>query len=169
EVKGPSVISGYWSSFPDGGSGLLRGDGFLRTGDLGYLAGGELFVTGRIKDVIIIAGRNINPFQVEALVEPIVDSGIVCGVAACGVPDARSGTEALHLLIESEVLPRPDAAAIEERTRNAVAEAFGVTGIVIHWLAKGRIAKTTSGKIQHYRCKEWVISTLANRDRTDRS
>jgi acyl-CoA synthetase (AMP-forming)/AMP-acid ligase II len=155
EVRGPSVIDGYWG---EGNGGLKRGDGFLRTGDLGYLAGGELYVTGRIKDIIIIGGRNISPIQVEALMEPIVGNGIGCGVAACGVPDPHSQTEMLHLLIESESVPRADAAAVEENARAALAEAYGISGVAIHWLPRGTIARTTSGKIQRYRCREWVES-----------
>jgi acyl-CoA synthetase (AMP-forming)/AMP-acid ligase II len=160
EVRGPSVIDGYWNA-PD--PALKREDGFLRTGDLGYLAAGELHVTGRIKDIIIIGGRNISPAQVEALVEPIVDSGIVGGIAACGVPDPRSQTESLHILIESSVLPRPDAEAVEERAHAALAETHGLSGVVIHWLPRGGIARTTSGKIQRYLCREWAVAALAGR------
>ncbi|HYC88960.1 MAG TPA: AMP-binding protein [Thermoanaerobaculia bacterium] len=155
EVRGPSVIDGYWG---EGDGELKREDGFLRTGDLGYLSGGELYVTGRIKDIIIIGGRNISPVQVEALVEPIVGGGIAGGVAACGVPDPHSQTEMLHVLVESESVPRADAAAVEEHARAVLAEAYGISGVTIHWLPRGSIARTTSGKIQRYRCREWVES-----------
>jgi fatty-acyl-CoA synthase len=157
EVSGPSVFDGYWNSTD---LALKREDGFLRTGDLGYLAAGELHVTGRTKDIIIIGGRNISPVQVEALVEPIVDSGIVGGVAACGVPDPRSQTESLHVLIESTANPRPDADEMEERVRAALAETLGLSGVIIHWLSRGGIARTSSGKIQRYRCREWAAAAL---------
>lgn len=148
EVSGPSIIDGYCG---DSAPSLKREDGFLRTGDLGYLHNGELYVTGRIKDIIIVGGRNISPVQVEALVGSIAGDGMVGSVAACGAPDAMSRTEMLHVLIESD--PRPD---VEENARTALAEAFGLSGVTFHWVARGEIPRTSSGKIQRYRCRQWV-------------
>jgi fatty-acyl-CoA synthase len=156
EVAGPGVIDGYWNEQNNTGD-LKRPDGFLRTGDLGYLANGRLFVTGRVKEIIIVGGRNLSPVQVETLVEPLAGSS----VAACGVLDPRTRTESVHLLIESATLPRIDAAEIEERTRAALAETFGVTGVVVHWLPRGGISRTSSGKIQRYRCREWAASAAS--------
>jgi acyl-CoA synthetase (AMP-forming)/AMP-acid ligase II len=96
----------------------------------------------------------------ERLVEMMVENEIVGGVAACGLSNAEAKTESLHLLIEQRVLPPPDQATVEERIRHALEEAFGLTGVAIHWVAKGQIPKTTSGKIQRYRCRRFIEGSL---------
>jgi fatty-acyl-CoA synthase len=155
EFSGPVVIDGYWGSQQDT-STFKRDDGFLRTGDLGYLAAGQLYITGRQKDIIIINGRNFIPAQIEALVEQVIDSNITHGVAACGLQDAKTKTETLGVIIESRILPRPDQPIVEDKVRHALTEVFGLSGVTIHWVGKGEIPKTTSGKIQRYRCRELV-------------
>jgi acyl-CoA synthetase (AMP-forming)/AMP-acid ligase II len=153
QVRGPSVITGYWE--PASTNGLLTSDGYLRTGDLGYLDGDELYIVGRRKEVIIVNGRNLIPQEVETLASKVIDNGIQQGVAAFGVASRRSGTEALHLMIESRVAP-PEHAAAEEALRSACLETFGVGGVHIHWVPKGAIPKTTSGKIRRFECAERV-------------
>jgi acyl-CoA synthetase (AMP-forming)/AMP-acid ligase II len=151
EVQGPSVLDGYWG---DAGQALAGGP--LRTGDLGYLADGELFITGRKKDIVIARGRNLLPSQLEALAGEVLASGIQNGVAAVGIMNDEIATEELHLIVESRVVPPADQDLLEERLRNALAEGFEVTGIYIHWVRKGSIPKTTSGKIQRSRCRDLV-------------
>jgi fatty-acyl-CoA synthase len=121
---------------------------------------GEIEVAGPSVIDGIVHGRNISPAQIEATVEPIVGNGIALGVAAFGVPDPKSKTEALHLLIESDVVPRPDQAEMEARVRSVLESAFGLAGVEIHWVSKRRIPKTSSGKIQRFRCRELVEATL---------
>jgi acyl-CoA synthetase (AMP-forming)/AMP-acid ligase II len=170
EISGPSVIDGYWGE--PSANGLKRPDGFLRTGDLGYLADGRLFVTGRVKEILVVRGRNVAASQIEALLSEVLDgggngvhSGVHNGVAAVGLWSPEVGTEEIHLLVESRVVPPPDSAAVEERIRASLQEAFGVGGVSVHWLGKGQIPKTTSGKIQRYRCKEWVKEWMRERSR----
>src|SRR6185312_7368980 len=79
---------------------IVRGDGWMDSGDLGYCADGELFITGRAKDVIIAAGRNIYPQEVEEAVADVAGVRRGC-VAAFGVEDRRSGTERLVIVAES--------------------------------------------------------------------
>ncbi|HEX6098138.1 MAG TPA: AMP-binding protein [Thermoanaerobaculia bacterium] len=155
EFAGPSVIDGYWSD-PRDSEALKRADGFLRTGDLGYLAEGQLYVTGRQKDIIIINGRNLVPAQIEAAMESVIDSDVAHGLVACGMQDASSKTESLHLLVESRVVPHPDQAAAEDKLRSALESAFGIGGVRIHWVKRGEIPKTSSGKIQRHRCRELI-------------
>lgn len=162
-VSGPSVVDGYWAG-PDeapeagaeGRSGRAPSSpvGALPTGDLGYVRNGHLHIVGRLKDIIIVAGRNFLPTELEAQVDAVVQSGIPKGVAAVGIANADTKTEAVHLLIEARTLPVPDQAAVEDRVRSALKECFGISGAFIHWVPKGTIPKTTSDKIQRYRCAQ---------------
>lgn len=166
EFSGPSVIDGYWED-PQNTDTLKQEDGFLRTGDLGYQADGHLYITGRQKEILIINGRNLIPYQIEVLVEKVIKSRITRGVAACGLFDENAKTEKLHLIIEYRVYPS-DLATLETSVRTALETAFGLTGVTIHWVVKGQIPKTTSGKIQYYRCRE-LIKTLSDDIREARS
>ena len=159
EFSGSSVIGGYWGD-PQKTSTLKREDGFLRTGDLGYQADGQLYITGRKNDILIINGRNLIPNQIEAVVEKVIESRITGGVAACGIFSTDAKTETLHLIIESRVLPPSDPTRLETLVRDALEAIFGLSGVAIHWVAKGQIPKTTSGKIQYYRCRDLIKRTL---------
>jgi acyl-CoA synthetase (AMP-forming)/AMP-acid ligase II len=153
EVRGPSVIDGYWSPQARAPEPVAGADGWLATGDLGFLAEGRLFVTGRKKDVVIHRGRNLLPDRVEALVGEALDGRLPGSVAAVGVWSESECTDLLHVLIESTPAPPPDAAAVEERLRRLLESAFDVSGATLHWVRKGELPKTTSGKIQRHRCR----------------
>jgi fatty-acyl-CoA synthase len=155
EFAGPSVIDGYWDNARETDS-LKRAGGFLRTGDLGFLAGGQLYITGRQKDIIIINGRNLVPAQIEAAMENVLDGDAAHGLVACGMQDAGSKTESLHLIVESRILPHPDRAAVEDKLRGALEATFGLGGATIHWVKRGDIPKTSSGKVQRHRCRELI-------------
>jgi len=158
EFAGPSVIDGYWDN-PRESEQLTR-DGYLRTGDLGYIADGNLYITGRQKDLIIIGGRNLVPTQIEAAMANVLGGDVVHCIVACGVPDERSKTEALHLLVETR-MPPTDHLAAEETLRSALESAFGVSGTIVHWMRKGEIPKTSSGKVQRHRCRDWIAAAAA--------
>lgn len=147
QVHGPSVIDGYWPDLQPLHDGL-------RTGDFGYLADGWLYVTGRKKDIIIIAGRNLLPPEIEAVAEEVLDTGIHNGVAAVGIVNDDTATEEVHLLVESREVPPPDRESLEERLRVAMRDAFQLSGVHVQWVQKGSIPKTPSGKIQRSRCRE---------------
>jgi acyl-CoA synthetase (AMP-forming)/AMP-acid ligase II len=159
EVAGPSVVDGFWD-YPNEVDPRPSTDAYLSTGDLGYIRGGELYVIGRKKEIIIVRGENFIPEEVEACADKIVNSGIQKGIAAVGIENTSSKTEAVHILIESRTLPVPDSFSLEERIRTALAETLGLNGVAIHWVAKGTIPKTTSGKIQRFRCRELAEAGL---------
>jgi fatty-acyl-CoA synthase len=136
EVRGPSVVGHYWGEpAPPAGS-------WLDTGDLGYLADGELVVCGRVKDVLFAAGRNIFPQDVAAAAAdvPGVRTG---GVAAFGIP----GRDGDRLVVAVEA---PGASG--EAVRRAVAQAvLGEVGLAPHavvTLPAGRLPRTSSGKLR---------------------
>lgn len=161
EIRGPSVIDGYWDDAQETDR-LKRPDGFLRTGDLGYLADGQLYITGRQKDIIIINGRNLVPAQIEVALASAIESDVAHHVVACGVQDNRTKTESLHLIVETRIHPRPEQqTAAEDKLRSVLETSFSVSGATIHWVKKGEIPKTSSGKIQRYRCRQLIAAALA--------
>ena len=155
-VAGPSVAAGYWGRPEETertfGARLAGGGGpFLRTGDLGFLADGELFVTGRLKDLIILRGRNHYPQDFEWTAEashPALRPG--CG-AAFSVD--RDGEERLVILQEVERRPAGDPAEIAETVRRAVAEEHEVAVEEVVLLRSGSILKTSSGKVRRAACR----------------
>jgi fatty-acyl-CoA synthase len=161
EVFGPSVVDGYLPE-PDGelsstlDDQLKRADGYLRTGDLGYQVDGELYVTGRRKDIVIIAGRNYVPNQLESFVEAVTESPRTPAVVAVGVPDPTLHTEQLHLLLDTRLVDGRDRQAITSRVRDALAEVFGIGGVTFHWVSRAELPRTTSGKIQRHLCRKMI-------------
>jgi acyl transferase domain-containing protein/acyl-CoA synthetase (AMP-forming)/AMP-acid ligase II/acyl carrier protein len=161
-VSGPSVAQGYWQRPDDSertfGGRTATGEGpFMRTGDLGFLHDGELYITGRIKDLIILRGRNLYPQDIEQTAEaahPALRNG--CGAAFAVEAD---GGEQLVYVSEversSRSVPAEEVAAAVTR---AVAEAHeaGVDAVVL--LKPGGIPKTSSGKIQRHACKAGYLA-----------
>ncbi|MDF5707242.1 MAG: amino acid adenylation domain-containing protein [Nostoc sp. S4] len=163
-VSGANVAQGYWNQpaqtektfnafLTDSGKGP-----FLRTGDLGFIQDGELFVTGRLKDVIIIRGRNHYPQDIELTVEqshPALNPG--CG-AAFAVE--INGEERLVVVqeIERSSLRKFDVNQVTADIRRAVAQQheLQVYGVVL--LKTGSLPKTSSGKIQRHACRSGFIA-----------
>ncbi|HEX5760111.1 MAG TPA: amino acid adenylation domain-containing protein, partial [Thermoanaerobaculia bacterium] len=158
-VAGPSVAAGYWrrpaeteSTFGALPAGVAGGEGpFLRTGDLGFLSAGELFVTGRIKDLIILRGRNHYPQDLERTAEAS-HPALRPGCAAAFAVD-RDGEGRLVLLVEAERSSAAQVAAAAEAARRAVAEEHEVAVEEVVLLRRGTILKTTSGKIRRGACR----------------
>ncbi|NEO35906.1 MAG: AMP-binding protein [Moorea sp. SIOASIH] len=166
-VSGGSVTSGYWNR-PQATQEVLQaylkdtGDGpFLRTGDLGFLLKGELFVTGRLKDMIIIRGRNYYPQDIELTVEnshPALRSH--CS-AAFSVE--RDGEERLVVACEVERthLRKLNTEEVVSAVRHGIwmEHELKVYGVLL--LKTGSIPKTSSGKIQRHACRqEWLNKQL---------
>ena len=156
-VAGPSVGQGYWNR-PDATAETFEaylsdsGDGpFLRTGDLGFLDHGELFITGRAKDLIIIRGRNLYPQDIELTSEqshPALRSG---GMAAFSVEVNQE--EQLVVVQELEFRQKPNLESVVRAIREAVVVDHEVQVYAVVLIKPGSIAKTTSGKIQRRACR----------------
>ncbi len=144
--RGPSRTGGYYRN-PDATAAVLDSDGWLDSGDLGYVADGELYVTGRLKDCIIKGGHNIIPQDVEMAAWEAEGVRKGC-VAAFGSIDATAGTEKLVVVVETRVT---DPAG-RERLRTAVTEAVttkvGMPPDDVVPVHPGFVPKTSSGKIQ---------------------
>ncbi|GAB4217019.1 MAG: hypothetical protein OHK0022_58860 [Roseiflexaceae bacterium] len=158
-VSSGSIAQGYWNrpeesqrSFGARLADQPEAGPFLRTGDLGFVHGGELFVAGRIKDLIIIRGRNHYPQDIELTVErshPTLRPG--CGAA---VAVEVAGEERLVVVQEVERQYRTiDVEAVADAVRQAVAQNHELNVYAVVLLRHGSIPKTSSGKIQRHACK----------------
>src|SRR5262249_25379536 len=151
-IAGPSVARGYWrrpeetkatfdAHLADTGEGPL-----LRTGDLGFVAGGELFVTGRRKDVLIVRGRNLNAEDVEVAVadaHPLLRPGCAAAFAVPG-----DGEEEVVLVSEARAGTPADLEAAAAQAASAVLAAHEVRPHTVVVIAAGTLPKTSSGKVQ---------------------
>jgi fatty-acyl-CoA synthase len=144
QFRGASATSGYYRN-PEATRELFREGGWLDSGDLAYWADGEIFITGRAKDVIIKAGRNIYPHEVEDVAGRVVGVRTGC-VVAFGAPDARSGTE--QLIVAAEVRDMAAAKKISAEIGQAVGDAIGMPPDAVELLRPQSIPKTSSGKLR---------------------
>jgi fatty-acyl-CoA synthase len=145
-VQGPSLMDGYLDD-PDATARALR-DGWLDTGDLGFLREGELFLTGRAKDVVILRGRNYAPEEIERAVEGVAGVRTGCVVAASWLPEEAPG-EALALFVEaSRAATASERAALPEACREAVLGATHLSPDRVVVLAPGTLPRTSSGKLR---------------------
>ncbi|MES1241947.1 MAG: fatty acyl-AMP ligase [Acidobacteriota bacterium] len=153
QVSGPSVMSGYHNR-PAESAAALR-DGWLCTGDLGYLAGGELFLTGRSKDLIIRQGRNYHPQDIEhaaGRVEGVRREG----VAAFGVEDPL-GTSVV-VVAETRLRDAGDLAQAERRMRERVHDALLLPLAEVLLVPRGTLPRTTSGKLRRQECRRLYLA-----------
>jgi amino acid adenylation domain-containing protein len=165
-VSGPHVAQGYWNR-PDESVRTFQarladtGEGpFLRTGDLGFVKGGELFITGRLKDLIIIRGRNLYPQDIELTVEQ--SHGALRPHSGAAFAVEFDGVEKLVVVQELEPRARPDMSEVFESIRRAIAEEHEVQVQAIVLVKAGSLDKTSSGKVQRRRCREkFIAGTLA--------
>src|SRR5215813_9096603 len=152
EFRGPSQTSGYFRN--EGKTRELFHDGWVRTGDRAYLAGGDIFITGRIKDIIIRAGRNIYPHEVETAIGelPGMRKG---GVAVFGVTDAATGTERLVALAETRETNTGARDGLRARAAEVAASILGEPADEIVLVGPGTVPKTSSGKVRRSSAKEF--------------
>lgn len=167
-VSGSSVAQGYWNR-PEMTNQAFhvhladRGEEpFLRTGDLGFLHDGELFITGRIKDVIIIRGQNHYPQDIELTVEKS-HPALRVGCGAAFAVDIK-GQERLVIVqeVERSYLRKLNVKEVVESIRQAVAGEHGLQVYATVLVKTGSIPKTSSGKIQRYACRSGFLAGTLN-------
>ncbi len=161
-IKSPSVAQGYWrndaetaATFQARIEGSNNGP-FLRSGDLGFLAGSELYVTGRLKDLIIVRGVNRYPQDIEFTVERVSDKIAPQAVGAFAVDLA--GRERLIVVAEVERTRRDDWSDVIDAVRKAVAAEHELPPDAVVLVRFGSIPKTSSGKIQRHACREEFLA-----------
>jgi acyl-CoA synthetase (AMP-forming)/AMP-acid ligase II/acyl carrier protein len=158
-VAGRSVTLGYWSDRHQSEEAfrneLVDEDGsFLRTGDLGFLDGGELFVTGRLKDLLIVRGRNYYPQDFEKIVKNCHSSVSLNSGVAFAVE--LNGSEKVVVMqeVNRSALQDLNSAEVVGSIRQAISAQFDLQVYAIVLLKPGKIPKTSSGKIQRSVCRE---------------
>ena len=151
EIRGTSITTGYYRR-PDATEAAFH-DGWLRSGDLGYLVDGELVVCGRIKDLIIVGGRNVYPEDVERAAASV--EGVRAGNVIAFAVDGRRGKEALVVVAESK---DADLEAVRAAVAGRVREVVGLPPEEVVLVEPGTLPKTSSGKLQRSLCRTRYLS-----------
>jgi fatty-acyl-CoA synthase len=150
-IRGTSVTPGYYKR-PDATAAMFH-EGWLCTGDLAYLLDGELVLCGRIKDVIIVGGRNVFPEDIERVVGTI--DGVRAGnVIAFGV-EGYKGKETVVVVAESK---GGDLDAIREAIHQRTLDVSGLPPRDVLLVEPGTLPKTSSGKLQRAKCRELYLA-----------
>jgi fatty-acyl-CoA synthase len=155
ELRGASITPGYFRN-PEATATTIR-NGWLRTGDLGYLLDGELVICGRRKDVIIVGGRNVFPEDIERAAAGV--DGVRAGNVIAFGTTSHKGREAIVVVAETKADDdgtAPVRAAVAER----VIDAIGIPPTEIVLVAPGTLPKTSSGKLQRALCKDRYLSDI---------
>ncbi len=161
--QGPSATRGYYRN-PEATATLIHqidGETWHDTGDRGYLADGELHLTGRVKDLIIRGGRNLYPYELEQAIGelPGVRKGCVVAFAA---PDPEQGSERLVLVAETRERDPARRAALENRVRERATQVLGLPPEEILLAPPRAIPKTSSGKLRRGSARErWIAGRLS--------
>ncbi|MEZ5330655.1 MAG: fatty acyl-AMP ligase [Thermoanaerobaculia bacterium] len=162
-IAGPSLMDGYLGR-PEETARVLV-DGWLDSGDLGFLSGGELYLTGRAKDVLILRGRNYRPEDVEHAVDGVDGVRTGCTAAVSWLPEGEDG-ERLVLFVETARELRGDAEGLVAACRERVLEATGLRPAEVVPLEPGTLPRTSSGKIRRAEAlRRWSDGTLEAPDR----
>lgn len=145
EVRSSSQLSGYWG---DEDASPVSADGWLRTGDVGFVRDGGVVVVGRKKELIIAAGRNIVPHDVERVATKAVGRAMADAVAF-GVP--RNGTEAVVIVIEGR---GDDGEGDELAVTRACSDELDVVPLQVVFVERGALPRTSSGKLQRLEARD---------------
>jgi acyl-CoA synthetase (AMP-forming)/AMP-acid ligase II len=144
-IKGPGVFSGYYND-PEATAESLA-NGWFATGDLGFLADGELYLTGRTKDLLIVHGHNIMPDEIERLADGVTGGGGMLRSAAFSVARGAAGEEAV-VVVEVDGRDPDRLPEIEREIRIQIGRSMGLPLADLVFVRRGRIPRTTSGKMQ---------------------
>jgi acyl-CoA synthetase (AMP-forming)/AMP-acid ligase II len=144
-IRGDNVTPGYYRD-PELTAALKSADDWLDTGDLGVVHAGELLITGRVKEILFVAGQNLYPHDIEAVIDK--HAGVELGRAAvAGVRDAETATDDVVVFVVAKGALQ-DFLPVARSIRRAVNEHMGIAVAAV--VPVLRLPKTTSGKIQRY-------------------
>lgn len=156
QLRGDSVTDEYLTV--DGPLPTRGPDGWLDTGDLGYLVDGEVVVCGRVKDVIIMGGRNIQPTDIERAAQSV--DGVRAGNAAAVRWETSGGRESFAVVVESrEAADETAAQRISSEVRSAITSMIGARPALVKVVPVGTLPKTPSGKIKRAATTELLKSS----------
>lgn len=145
-ISGNSLTSGYYQN-AEATSELIV-DGWLHTGDLAYTVDGELVVCGRIKDVIIVGGRNVYPQDIEKVAGEV--GGVRTGNVIAFGTEGRLGAQNIIVVAEARA---DDLDEVERNLNNVITDAIGIPPKQIVFVEPGSVPKTSSGKLQRSACR----------------
>jgi len=164
QVSGPSIAQGYWQR-PEANAQTFRTEGetrWLRTGDLGFIYDGQLYIAGRCKDLIIVRGKNLYPQDLEQAVETHCEFARKGRVIAFSAEIDGIEGPALALEIAPMMKQRHAAADLVEQLRRCIFDACGEVPVAVVLLNPGTLPKTSSGKLQRAATRQgWKNHTLA--------
>ena len=157
--RGPSTTRGYYRNEAATAGLLPQGaaEGWVNSGDRAYRAGGEIYITGRVKDIIIHAGHNLYPHEIEDAVARVPGVRKGC-VVAFGAADPVAGTERLVIVAESRERSREARARLAQAITAQVTESLGVPPNVVEVIPPNAIPKTSSGKLRRDETKQRFLS-----------
>ncbi len=159
-VRGPAVAGGYFKR-PELSQKIFKAQlsntnphapTYLRTGDLGYIEDGSVYITGRLKDLIIIGGQNHHPQDVERFAERADPRLITSGCAAFSQQDAHD--EQVVLIAELHRRAAKDISAIRQKIRDIVLENTGIVLGDVQLIRQGSLPRTSSGKVRRHACRD---------------
>jgi fatty-acyl-CoA synthase len=154
--RGPSATTGYYRN-PEATRAVMRPEGWIDSGDRAYCVDGEYYITGRAKDIIIKAGRNLYPHEVEELAGSVKGVRKGC-VVAFGAVDAQAGTERLVVVAESNERGAARQQEIIAAIQQKISESLGLPPDLVELVPSGTVPKTSSGKLRRDSTKQLYLS-----------
>ncbi|MDA0348773.1 MAG: AMP-binding protein [Verrucomicrobia bacterium] len=151
QAKGPSIFDGYYGDVE--ATEDTMADGWLKTGDLGFIRNGELYLVGRAKEVLIIRGENIMPHDIEWQVEEVRGRGGAERSGAFSILDNTNGEEPV-LVVETSITNLEEMKELDEKIRSRIGRSMSLILADLVFIRRGQLPKTTSGKIQRGILKE---------------
>jgi fatty-acyl-CoA synthase len=155
QVRGPSVFSGYYDN-EESSRQALREE-WLKTGDIGFVADGELYIAGRSKEILVIRGENVMPHEIEWLAEEARgESSSAERTAAFSVAREHSGEE-IALVVETHLTEKTDLQRLECSIRSRIGRGLSLPVADLLFVRRGAIPRTSSGKIQRGKIKQLFL------------
>lgn len=161
QVRGPAVFKGYFENEEATRSSIR--DEWLRTGDLGFILGGELYIAGRSKEILVIRGDNVMPHEIEWLAEEARgESQGAERVAAFSIAKENSGEE-IALVVETHLTESEDLQRLDHAIRSRIGRGMSLPVADLAFVRRGRIPRTSSGKIQRGKMKQEYLEGSVER------
>ncbi|MCA2978348.1 MAG: fatty acyl-AMP ligase [Myxococcaceae bacterium] len=159
QVRGPSVAKGYFRDAD--ATERTFGGGWLKTGDLGYLANGNVYIVGRKKDIIIINGRNYDPQRIEWLVDDV--AGVRKGSSVAFSKPGPSSEE-LIVVLEARTASETELEALKESVKQRIVEQMQLTPADVVVCPVGSLPKTSSGKLQRSKTRQQYLDGTVGKE-----
>ncbi len=153
-IKGPGVFKGYY--LDEQATSATLSDGWFQTGDLGFLTDGELYLTGRTKDVLIVHGNNLMPDELERLADRVTGGGGLMRSAAFSIATGAQGEQAV-LVVETAQTEVESLERLEQEIRSQIGRQIGLPLADVVFVKRGRIPRTSSGKMQRSEIRQSYI------------